>query len=62
MKNPQLDERTEEAAPTEKKRQTTVEMRLVSRPDQSVLREWEITLPDDLVDRLVFKFRPRRAS
>jgi hypothetical protein len=35
-------------APAATKR-SVLDIRLVSRPDQTVLREWEIRLPDDLI-------------
>jgi len=49
MKTPNSNEHHDAANVSAVKKQTKVEMRLVSRPDQKALREWEITLPDDLV-------------
>ena len=49
MKTPNSNEHHDAANVPAVKKQTKVEMRLVSRPDQKALREWEITLPDDLV-------------
>jgi hypothetical protein len=51
MKTTEATERRDEATPPAKKR-TTVELRLVSRPSQNVLREWDIFLPDDLIAAL----------
>jgi hypothetical protein len=51
MKCDEKSELHEGSAPSVK-RQATAEKRLVSRPDQKVLREWEITLPDGLVAAL----------
>ena len=50
MKSPEANEGNEESVrppPWSK-----VEIRLVSRPDQKVLREYDITLPDELVAAL----------
>ena len=49
MKTPTANEHHHAANVPGAQKQTKVEMRLVSRPDQKALREWEITLPDDLV-------------
>lgn len=52
MKTPEASERQDEPTPVAPSKQGEVGIRLVSRPDQKVLREWEITLPDELVARL----------
>jgi hypothetical protein len=53
MKSPEASERHDEATPASPTKQPgEIGIRLVSRPDQKVLREWEITLPDELVARL----------
>lgn len=49
MKTLETERRDEEVAPPVKEQPSKGGMRLVSRPDQKVLREWEITLPDELV-------------
>ena len=52
MKTPETNENRDAAAVAAPKKPPTVTSRLVSRPDQKVLREWDITLPDELVAAL----------
>ena len=52
MKTPEENERRDERAAEPAKELGKGSMRLVSRPGQTVLREWEITLPDELVAAL----------
>jgi hypothetical protein len=52
MKTPTTNERREEHEPAPTKEPSKGSIRLVSPPGQTAVREWEITLPDELVARL----------
>jgi len=52
MKTPETNDRRDATNDPLVKKRGTLEIRLVSRPNQKVLREWDITLPDELVAAL----------
>ena len=52
MKLPTTNERRDEQEATPPKEPSKGSIRLVSPPGQTAVREWEITLPDELVARL----------
>jgi hypothetical protein len=55
MKTPTNTRSREEREAAAPKESSQGSIRLVSPPEQKAIREWEITLPDELVARLTFK-------
>ena len=49
MKTPETSEHADDATVPAARKRSVLDIRLVSRPDQKVLREWEIRLPEDLI-------------
>jgi hypothetical protein len=49
MKTPTTSESRDEQQPAPAREPNKGSIRLVSPPDQTAIREWEITLPDELV-------------